>query len=94
MSNQKAFCILTVIGKDQVGIVWRISEFLARNHINIEDISQRIMADNFVMAMMVDISRASLDMETIQKELEEIGKTMGLKIQFQNTDIFKSMHRI
>jgi len=94
MSTSKEFCILTVIGKDQVGIVWRISEFLAKNNINIEDISQRIMAKNFVMAMMVDISYSALEPKEVQQKLEEIGNKLGLSIQFQHTDIFKAMHRI
>lgn len=92
--EQKEFCILTVIGRDQVGIVWKISEFLAKNNINIEDISQRLMAGNFVMAMMVSINHTSLDMNQIQEELEKIGTELGLKIQFQHTDIFKTMHRV
>jgi len=90
----KELCIITVIGKDKVGIVYEISKFCKENNINIEDIMQKIMADNFVMAMMIDIANSPLKMKEIREGLEKIGEKLNLKITIHHTDIFKKMHRI
>jgi len=87
-------CIITVTGKDKVGIIARISNACARAGINIVDVNQKIMEDYFVMMMACDIANASAGMEEIQKRLGRIAKEMDLNITFQNETIFKMMHRV
>lgn len=87
-------CIVTVTGKDKVGIIARIANTMARANINIIDVSQRIMAEYFVMTMAVDITDATIDMEKIQAQLNKIAKDMDLTITFQHENIFKMMHRV
>lgn len=87
-------CIITVTGKDKVGIVARLASMTAKAGINIIDINQRIMADYFVMMMNVDTEKATISMEDIQKRLDKIAKDMELVITFQHEDIFKTMHRV
>ncbi|HOJ30847.1 MAG TPA: ACT domain-containing protein [bacterium] len=91
---KKELVFITVIGKDKKGIVARISMTLFKRNINIEDITQKIIEDHFIMAMLVDIKQANCSVETIVKDLEKIGKQMGLIIQVQHENIFKMMHRI
>ncbi|HOK79773.1 MAG TPA: ACT domain-containing protein [bacterium] len=91
---KKELVFITVIGKDKKGIVARISTALFKKNINIEDITQKIIKDNFIMAMLVDIKDANCPMEMIVKDLEKIGRQMGLIIQVQHENIFKMMHRI
>jgi ACT domain-containing protein len=92
MNKELAF--ITVIGKDQKGIVARISGLLFKNGINIEDISQKVMEGFFVMAMLVEISDCRKPQAKISAELDKLGKQMGLKIQIQHENIFKKMHRV
>ena len=92
MNKELAF--ITVIGKDQKGIVARISGLLFKNNINIEDISQKVMEGFFVMAMLVEISDCRKPQAKISAELDKLGKLMGLKIQIQHENIFKKMHRV
>ncbi|MCD6586139.1 MAG: ACT domain-containing protein [Desulfobacteraceae bacterium] len=92
---EKALLFITVIGEDKKGIVAKISSFLYKKEINIEDINQRIMGDGyFVMTMLVDIKNATIPMEKITRELEKIGKSLELKVQLQHENIFKMMHRV
>lgn len=91
---KKELSFITVIGKDQKGIVARISNLLYKNDINIEDISQKVMEGFFVMAMLVDMSSYRKPAARIGKELEKLGNRMGLKIQVQHENIFKKMHRV
>jgi ACT domain-containing protein len=86
--------IITVVGTDHVGIIARVSAFLAERNINIEDISQTILKGNFVMVMMVDLSRGSVSLEKIKEELGEIGKTMKVSISIMHEQVFSAMHRI
>jgi ACT domain-containing protein len=87
-------CIVTVTGKDKVGIIARIANTMARANINIIDVSQRIMEDYFVMTMAVDITDSTLDMTKIQAQLNKIARNMDLTITLQNENIFKMMHRV
>lgn len=87
-------CIVTVTGRDKVGIIARIANTMAKGNINIVDVSQRIMKDYFVMTMACDIAEATLDMDKIQKQLDRVAKDMDLNITFQNENIFKMMHRV
>lgn len=91
---EKNLLFITVIGKDRKGIVARISNLLFKKNINIEDISQKIIRKYFVMAMLVDIKEANCSIEKISKDLQTLGKDMGLIIQVQHENIFKMMHRI
>ncbi|MFP3089050.1 ACT domain-containing protein [Treponema sp. TIM-1] len=86
--------IITVVGTDHVGIIARVSAFLAERNINIEDISQTILKGNFVMVMMVDLSQGSVSLEKIKEELDEIGKTMKVSISIMHEQVFSAMHRI
>jgi ACT domain-containing protein len=86
--------IITVVGTDQVGIIARISAFLADRNINIQDISQTILSGNFVMMMMVDLSGSSGSLETIKEELSELGKSMKVSISLMHEQVFSAMHRI
>lgn len=87
-------CIVTVTGKDKVGIIASISIAMAKASINIVDVNQKIMEDYFVMTMACDIAKATINMEQIQKKLDKIAKDMSLNITFQHEKIFKMMHRI
>jgi ACT domain-containing protein len=87
-------CIVTVTGKDRVGIVARLATVMAKANVNIVDINQKIMEDYFVMTMAVDIGQAALDMGQIRKRLDLVGRQMALKITIQDENIFKAMHRV
>ncbi|MDR0525684.1 MAG: ACT domain-containing protein [Spirochaetaceae bacterium] len=86
--------IITVVGTDQVGIIARVSAFLAERNINIEDISQTILSGNFVMMMMVNLARTTKNLETIKGELAELGEIMQVSISLMHEAVFKAMHRI
>ncbi|MDR2630716.1 MAG: ACT domain-containing protein [Spirochaetaceae bacterium] len=86
--------IITVVGTDRVGIIARVSAFLAERNINIEDISQTILKGNFVMVMMVDLSQGSVSLEKVKEELGEIGKAMKVSISIMHEQVFSAMHRI
>ncbi len=86
--------IVTVIGKDQVGIIAAVSTILADTRANILDISQSIMDEFFVMIMMVDLAGASVPFEEVKRRLAEKGTSMGLRIDAQHEDVFKYMHRV
>ena len=85
--------IVSVIGKDQVGIIAKVTNVLADNKINILDISQTILQDFFTMMMLVDVTQSE-DIELLQNQLSEIGTSMGLNINVQLEEIFQSMHRV
>ncbi len=85
--------IVTVIGKDKVGIIAKVSSLLSDLRVNVEDISQTIMQEYFVMMMMVNVSEAS-EISVISTQLEELGKQIGVSIRIQHEDIFNAMHRI
>lgn len=86
--------IITVVGKDTVGIIAKVCTYLADNNINILDISQTIVQDYFNMMMIVDMNKATKKFGTIADELEDVGKGIGVMIKCQQEDIFNSMHRI
>jgi ACT domain-containing protein len=91
MNQRRA--IVSVIGKDQVGIIAKVTNVLADNKINILDISQTILQDFFTMMMIVDVAD-NKDLESLQKQLVKIGKTMNLNINIQLEEIFQAMHRV
>lgn len=86
--------IITVIGKDRVGIIARVCTFLAENDINILDINQSIVQGFFNMMMIVDAQNATKDFSTLVDEIEKVGDELGVKIKMQHEDIFNIMHRI
>jgi UPF0237 protein EUBREC_1564 len=86
--------IITVVGKDTVGIIARVCTYLAENKINILDISQTIVSGYFNMMMITDMENASVDFERIVDELNTLGNNIGVKIKAQKEEIFESMHRL
>ncbi len=90
----KSKSIITVVGKDQAGIIARVTTYLYESNVNIEDISQSIVGGYFNMMMIVDTSESNREFLTLSQELEELGKTIGVLIKLQREDIFKSMQRI
>lgn len=86
--------IITVIGKDTVGIIAKVCTYLADNQVNILDITQTILQDYFNMMMIVDRSKATKRFEEMAEEIEALGDEIGVKIKMQHEDIFNTMHRI
>ena len=86
--------IITVVGKDTVGIIAKVCTYLAENHVNILDISQTIVQGYFNMMMVVDISEIEKDFKVICDEMEQMGEEIGVKIQCQKEEIFEKMHRL
>ena len=86
--------IITVIGKDRVGIIARICTYLAENDINVLDINQSIVQGFFNMIMIVDAQNAKKDFAVLNVEIEKISEELGVKIKMQHEDIFNVMHRI
>lgn len=86
--------IITVVGKDTVGIIAKVCTYLADNTVNILDISQTIVQDYFNMMMIVDCSKAAKTADKLADDLEKIGEEIGVSIKMQHEDIFNSMHRI
>lgn len=86
--------VITVVGKDTVGIIARVCTYLASNRINIEDISQTIVQGYFNMMMIVDMDEVTKPFSDIASELEQIGEEIGVIIKCQREEIFDQMHRI
>ena len=86
--------IITVIGKDQVGIMYRVSSILNEQGVNIEDVTQTIMQEYFTMLMMVSIDESRTSFRELQESLEEMGSANGLSIKIQKEEIFDTMHKI
>ncbi len=86
--------IITVVGKDQVGIIAKVCTFLADNHVNILDISQTIIQGYFNMMMIVDPSTSSQEFNVLSDALEKLGEEIGVSIKLQHEDIFNKMHRL
>ena len=86
--------IITVLGKDRVGIIAKVCVYLSNNNINILDIAQTIVDGYFNIMMVVDASAASKDHAMIADELDDIGKELGVQIKAQQEEIFDMMHRL
>jgi ACT domain-containing protein len=86
--------IITVVGKDTVGIIAKVCTYLAENQVNVEDISQTIVQGYFHMMMIVDASSCAKPYREMLSDLERIGEEIGVKIRCQREDIFTKMHRI
>ncbi|MHB0945732.1 MAG: ACT domain-containing protein [Sedimentisphaerales bacterium] len=92
--KKQQVCIITVTGKDKVGIIAKLANAMAKANINIIDVNQKIMEDYFVMTMAADIAKASITIPQIHKRIDKIAEEMKLKITFQDETIFKMMHRV
>lgn len=86
--------IVTVIGKDRVGIIAGVSAILAENNANILDISQTILQEYFTMMMLVDVGGILGTFQNMQRLLDGKGNELGVSIKMQHEDIFNSMHKI
>lgn len=86
--------IITVIGKDQVGIVAKVSSICAKYNANILDINQTLLQEIFTMVMLIDIEKMSGELGELKDELEKMGQNIELEIHIMHEDIFNSMHRI
>ena len=86
--------IVTVVGKDQVGIIAGVCNTLADNRINVLDISQTIMEGYFTMMMVVDLAECRAPFDALRASLKEYGESRGLSIRIQRQEIFDAMHTI
>lgn len=86
--------IVTVVGKDRVGIIAAVSGALSKLNINILDIRQTTMQEYFTMMMLVDTVACTVDFATLQQQLTVLGEEIGEDIRLQHEDIFNSMHRV
>lgn len=92
--NNMTKAIITVVGKDNVGIIASVCTYLANHHINILNITQTIVDGYFNMIMIVDLTEATSTFDAISSELEEKGKSIGVQVKIQLEEIFNKMHRI
>ena len=86
--------VITVMGKDGVGIIARVSAFLAQNKINIIDIAQTTNDDQFLMVMVVDMETSLIPFNEVVSSLKKLGTKIGQRIQVRHKTVFDSMHRI
>lgn len=86
--------VITVIGDDSVGIIAKVSKFLAENNINIVDISQTTMDKKFLMVMLVEMDKATISFADANNSLKKLGGILGQKITMRHEKVFNSMHRI
>ncbi len=91
MENENR-AVVTVLGKDTIGIIARVSAVLFENAANILDISQTVLSGMFTMVMIVDISKSSFG--ALSQQLTALGDALGLQIRIQRSEIFDAMHRI
>ena len=86
--------IITVVGKDTVGIIAKVCTYLSENGVNVLDISQTIVQGYFNMMMIVDMTKAAKSFADCQKDLDVLGEEIGVSIKCQKAEIFDMMHRI
>ena len=94
MENTAGKAIITVVGKDTVGIIAKICTYLANNRVNVLDISQTIVQGYFNMMMIVDISNMAKPFGETADDLAAVGEAIGVKVKIQREEIFTKMHRI
>ena len=95
MGNNKKQIVVTVIGKDEVGIVAKVATSLAESNINLIDINQKILGDEiFAMTLLADRISSSLSLNEITERLKESVKSMSLEITVQDSEVFQYMHRV
>lgn len=86
--------VITVIGKDMVGILAKVTEICAKSGVNVLEVTQSILQDLFAMVMLVDMSGSSVDVAALSSEMDRLGDQMGLRIHVMHEDIFNSMHKV
>ena len=86
--------IITVVGKDTVGIIAGVCSYLAENNVNILDISQTIVQEYFNMMMIVDVANLKKDFKEVCDEMDVLGREIGVTIHCQREEIFEKMHRL
>ena len=86
--------VITVIGKDNVGILHRVSGICAEYRANVIEVTQSVLQDMFAMIMLVDISARNTDFAVLSDRMNQLGQELGLSIHTMHEDIFNSMHRI
>ena len=86
--------VITVVGKDTVGVVARVGGGCGNLNINIEDITQSIMQEMFCMIMLVDLSRCNVSHEQVREALADLGKEMGMQVTITRQEVFEAMHHI
>jgi ACT domain-containing protein len=95
MGNNKKQIVVTVIGKDEVGIVAKVATALAESNINLIDINQKILGDEiFAMTLLADRIHSSLSLNEITERLKESVKSMSLEVTVQDSEVFQYMHRV
>ena len=100
--NARLFCtrmramkaIITVVGSDKVGIIAKVSTYLASHSINILDITQTVLSGNFVMMMMTEFDGADIDIGKARVELEGELKPLGVEVNLMSERVFSEMHRV
>ncbi len=86
--------VLTIVGKDKVGIIAKVSALLAENNVNILSINQTILEGYFTMVMLADMGKSTVSLRELQQILQQKGDEIGVEIKAQHEDIFHAMHRI
>ena len=86
--------IVTVVGKDQVGIIAAVCVDLAKYNVNVLDIRQTVMQGYFTMIMVVDVSACNVPLAQLCTNMEQMGNERGLSVRVQREDIFEAMHRV
>lgn len=94
MFEKHSRAVITVIGKDQVGIIAGITAILAAHGVNILDINQTILDEFFTMITVVDLDGCSTSLPEVKKALEAKGQELGVNVRTQHEDVFNYMHRI
>ena len=86
--------IMTVVGKDRVGIIAEVSALLAEANVNILDISQTILQEYFTMMMLVDLARIKTGLPQLRQQLDQLAGKLGMSITLQHEEVFQAMHRV
>jgi ACT domain-containing protein len=86
--------VITVVGKDKIGIIAGTTNVLSEYGVNILDISQTILQDYFTMVMVVDLKEMKIDFESLKDNIDKKGQALGVSIKIQHEDIFNAMHQI
>lgn len=86
--------VITVIGKDSVGILAKVSEACSKADVNIVEVTQSVLQDMFAMIMLVEIDKSNIGFEQLRTNLKAVGASTNTKVHVMHEDIFNSMHRI
>ena len=86
--------VITVIGRDAVGILARVCTACAEAGVNVEEVTQRILRGTFAMIMLVDMSGATLEFDAFSQKLEAVGKELGVDVRCTRQELYEAMHRI